>query len=93
MQSVVLINSLKKWSKAYTKIHIKDILAKIGLKEGFEIESFLVKSRNQIGPFTLNPRDKYIEFRTERREFSNEEIRREIFQRLRHIKSLEEQII
>ena len=95
MRNVVLRNSLKKLSTAYTKISISDALGRIGIsnEQKFELPAFLAKSREHIEKFNYDPRNQIIDFARTREHYSDSMVRETLLKRIKHVHGLEEQVI
>ncbi len=95
LHSIVLRNALKKLSCAYTKISVKDILEKIHADKdpNFDLQSFLVKSKENVENFQIDPKNSVVNFAKTKEEYHDESIRANLLKRIKHLNSLEEQVI
>ena len=95
MHSIVIRNGLKKLSLAYTKISSNDILNKIHIRkeENFELNSFLTKSKEHIENFAIDQKNDIIEFVKTKEVYSDQKIREQLLSRIKHLNSLDEQVI
>ena len=94
MRSVVTKNALKKLSVSYSKISIKDVLAKLGVGNNpdFDLNAFLTKSREDLPEFTIDHKNLSIEFTQKLDNYYNSQTRESLIQRIRHLQGLEEQV-
>ena len=95
MKTVVLRNALKKLSTAYTKISIDDALTRIGVAgdTSFDLLAFLAKSQQHIEKFHCDPQNRVVDFAKSLEAYSDDKVRETLFKRIKHIQSLEEQVI
>jgi 26S proteasome regulatory subunit N3 len=95
MKSVVLRNALKKLSTAYTKISIDDVLERIGVSGDakFDLLAFLAKSQEHIEKFRCDPQTRVVDFAKTLESYTDASVRETLLKRIKHIQSLEEQVI
>ena len=94
MRSVVTKNALKKLSISYSKISIKDALAKLGVGNNpdFDLNAFLTKSREDLPEFTIDHKNLSIEFTQKSDNYYSSQTRESLIRRIRHLQGLEEQV-
>ena len=95
LRIVVLRNAVKKLSIAYTRISVDDVLTKIGIKanDNFDLQSFLVKSKDYLEDFSLDPTSNIISFARSSENYSDAFIRDTLNKRIENLNMLEEQVV
>jgi 26S proteasome regulatory subunit N3 len=95
LRIVVLRNAVKKLSIAYTRISVDDVLTKIGIKgnNNFDLQSFLVKSKDYLEDFSLDPTSNIISFARNSENYSDAFIRDTLNKRIENLNMLEEQVV
>jgi 26S proteasome regulatory subunit N3 len=95
MKSVVLRNALKKLSTAYTKISVDDVLERIGVSGDakFDLLAFLAKSQEHIEKFRCDPQTRVVDFAKSLESYTDASVREALLKRIKHVQSLEEQVI
>lgn len=94
MRSVVMRNSLKKLSVAYSRISVEDVLRKIGADRdpNFDLNAFLTKSRADLPDFRIDHKHNFIEFTRSLDDYASSQTRENLMRRIRHLQGLDDQV-
>lgn len=92
MQSIVLVNALKKIGQVYSRISEQDLIKKLGIEQNLDLIQFMNQFNSLIGDFQIDHQNRVVNFNKKVLHDYDEKIKETYMKRMRHLNSLQEHI-